>query len=121
MKFQPDSTRGPTITGYGPGWVAVNGQRHQGPLIVNSQTTWSPWECGGFDTLEAAHFSMLVALQPELVLFGSGEHLRFANPAWLQALYAQRIGVESMDTQAACRTYNFLAGEGRKVIAALLV
>jgi hypothetical protein len=47
--------------------------------------------------------------------------LRFPKPQWLAALYARRVGVETMDTQAACRTYNFLAGEGRKVVAALLL
>jgi uncharacterized protein len=56
-----------------------------------------------------------------LVIFGSGERIRFAQPQWLGALYAKRIGVETMDTQAACRTFNFLAGEGRRVVAALLL
>jgi len=60
-------------------------------------------------------------MQPELILFGSGERIRFPHPTCLQNLYARRIGVETMDTQAACRTFNFLAGEGRRVIAALLL
>ena len=55
------------------------------------------------------------------MLFGSGERIQFPPPQWLTALFGRRIGVETMDTQAACRTYNFLAGEGRKVVAALLV
>ncbi len=79
------------------------------------------WNCTGFDALQASHFEQLAALNPELVLFGSGERIRFPKPQWLQTLYARRIGVETMDTQAACRTYNFLAGEGRKVLAALLL
>ena len=58
---------------------------------------------------------------PELVIFGSGARLRFAQPQWLEALYLKRIGVETMDTQAACRTYNILAGEGRDVLLAVLI
>jgi uncharacterized protein len=121
MKLQPDATNGPSITGYGAGWVSVNGQKFTSNLFVNAQASSTLWPCPGFDGLLPAHFDMLAELQPELILFGSGERLRFPHPACLQGLYAKRIGVETMDTQAACRTFNFLAGEGRRVIAALLV
>ena len=63
----------------------------------------------------------LAELDPELVIFGSGVRLRFPRPEWLLDLMARRIGVETMDTAAACRTYNILAGEGRNVIVALLL
>ena len=56
-----------------------------------------------------------------LVLFGSGRRLRFPRPEWLRPLIERRIGVETMDTAAACRTYNVLGGEGRLVVAALLL
>lgn len=121
MKFQPDASHGPTVTGYGTGWIAVNGVRFETHLIVDSRTGSTPWPCNGFESLDASDFSICLARKPELVLFGSGSHIRFPKPQWLQALYAARIGVETMDTQAACRTYNFLAGEGRSVVAALLV
>lgn len=121
MKFQPDSTQGPTITGYGPGWVAVNGEQHTSSLFVNSQTGSAIWPCARFEDLQQAHFEIFLPMEPELILFGSGDRIRFPQPQWLHRLYAKRIGVETMDTQAACRTYNFLAGEGRKVIAALIV
>jgi uncharacterized protein len=121
MKMIPDALQGATITGYGPGWVAVNGAQHSGHLLVSSQGTSLPWVVRDFESLDASHFEALLALKPELVLFGSGSHIRFPQPHWLQSLYSQRIGVETMDTQAACRTFNFLAGEGRKVVAALLV
>jgi len=55
------------------------------------------------------------------VIFGSGSRIRFPQPAWLAPLIERRIGLETMDTQAACRTYNILSGEGRKVVAALLI
>jgi uncharacterized protein len=63
----------------------------------------------------------LLACKPELIVFGSGNKLRFAPPALMRSLMAARIGVETMDTLAACRTYNILAGEGRHVLAALLI
>lgn len=121
MKFLPDAIQGPSITSYGAGWVAVNGERFERPLWVDSASGARPWPCTGYEQLDASHFSMFLEMRPELILFGSGDRLRFPRPEWLAALYAQRIGVETMDTQAACRTYNFLVGEGRKVIAALLV
>ena len=64
---------------------------------------------------------MLAALEAEVVIFGSGSRIRFPPPAWLKPLIEKRLGLETMDTQAACRTYNILAGEGRNVIAALLL
>ena len=63
----------------------------------------------------------LAELRPELVIFGSGERLRFPKPEWQVGLMQRRVGLETMDIQAACRTYNILAGEGRKVAAALLI
>jgi uncharacterized protein len=121
MKFQPDSISGLTITGYGAGWVAVNGEKIQTHHIVGSGGVLRPWSCANFEDLSRTHFDALEELDPELIVFGTGERIRFPNPAWLQGLYAKRIGVETMDTQAACRTFNFLAGEGRRVVAALLL
>ena len=121
MKFQPDAAIGPSITGYGPGWVTVNGEKISSSLLVNSQASHSPWNCTAFEDLRANHFEQMVALEPELVIFGSGVRIRFPDPRWLEALYARRIGLGTMDTQAACRTFNFLAGEGRRVVAALLL
>ena len=121
MKLLPDAASGPSITGYGAGWVSVNGEKFTSHLFVNAQSGSTLWQCPGFDGLQAEHFDVFAALQPELIIFGSGERIRFPHPACLQGLYARRIGVETMDTQAACRTFNFLAAEGRRVIAALLV
>ncbi len=121
MKLQPDATNGPTITGYGAGWVDVNGQKFSSHLMVNAQSGASLWTCPGFESLLPEHFDLFADMQPELIIFGSGERIRFPHPSCLQNLYARRIGVETMDTFAACRTFNFLAGEGRRVIAALLL
>ena len=79
------------------------------------------WPCAHFEDLTPEQFAQLAPLEAELVIFGSGTRTRFAKPQWLQPLIARRIGVESMDTHAACRTFNILAGEGRHVIAALVL
>jgi uncharacterized protein len=121
MKLQPDAIQGPSITAYGPGWVAVNGEKHSTSIVISTATGCQPWSCTSFDALNAEHFDQFALMDAEMILFGSGDRIRFPHPKWLQALYAKRIGVETMDTQAACRTYNFLAGEGRKVVAALLL
>jgi len=121
MKFQPDAMQGPSITGYGAGWIEINGERFTRSLVISAMGHRAPWDCGPFEALNEAHFDALTALEPELVIFGSGDRIRFPKPQWLQSLYGQRIGVETMDTPAACRTYNFLAGEGRRVVAALLI
>lgn len=120
MKFQPDQF-GSAITGYGPGWIAVAGQRIPHSLVLHSDGRRSAWGPRHFDDLGAADFAPLAQGGPELVVFGSGERLRFPKPAWVRALIEAGIGIETMDTPAACRTYNILAGEGRRVVAALLV
>jgi uncharacterized protein len=121
MKLQPDRFDTLAITGHGPGWVAVNGEPVRHSLVVSAAGQLQDWDCARLEDLTEAHFERLLALRPELVIFGSGPRLRFVRPALLRPLIGQNIGVETMDTHAACRTYNILAGEGRRVVAALLV
>lgn len=121
MKFQPDAF-GTAITGYGPGWISVGGERIIHSVVLNGQTgARKAWDCARFEDLTPAHFEPLAKDRPELVIFGSGNRLQFPKPAWIRALIEAGVGVETMDTAAACRTYNILAGEGRRVVAALLV
>jgi len=121
MKLQPDKFDVPAITGYGPGWLAVDGERIESSVVISSRGQRLAWECRRFEDLTAEHFALLATLESELVIFGSGQRNRFPNPAWLQPLIARQLGLEAMDTAAACRTYNILAGEGRHVVAALLL
>ena len=121
MKFQPDHSSAQSITGYGPGWISVGAEKISHSLILGSSGLRLDWACARFEDLTPAHFAQLAELEAEVIVFGSGTRTRFAPPAWLQPLMAKRIGVESMDTQAACRTYNILAGEGRNVVVALLL
>ena len=108
------------FTGYGEGYVMVNGQRHEHNLVVLPDRIVTDWQPAGFDQLTAADFTRLAELAPEIVLLGTGARLRFPRPELTRALLEARIGLEVMDIQAACRTYNFLAAEERKVAAALL-
>lgn len=121
MKLHPDATQASSVTGYGPGWVSVNGEKIVSSVVINANGPSFPWDCSGFEALQASHFDRLAELDIEIVVFGSGPRIQFVRPEMLQGLYARRIGIETMDTQAACRTYNFLAAEGRKVVAALLL
>ncbi|MDD0838542.1 Mth938-like domain-containing protein [Curvibacter sp. HBC61] len=121
MKLQPDKYDVPSINGYGPGWIAIDGQKHHGSVVVSSQGEQFDWGATRFEDLNEGHFAQLAALDCEVVVFGSGLRNRFPPAAWLRPLMERRIGLETMDTQAACRTYNILAGEGRKVAAALLL
>jgi uncharacterized protein len=121
MKLQPDRSDAPTLTAHGPGWVAINNEKVESSVVVGSHGERFEWDCNRFEDLAAPHFEQLASLGAELIIFGSGSRIRFPQAAWLRALIEQRTGVETMDTPAACRTYNILASEGRHVIAALLV
>jgi uncharacterized protein len=121
MKLHPDKFDVPSITGYGPGWIGLNGEKITGSVVIGSRGERIEWRCASFGDLTTAHFDQLADLGAELVLFGSGQRLQFPQPVWLAGLANRRIGLEAMDTAAACRTYNILAGEGRHVVAALLL
>ncbi len=121
MKLQPDRSDAQTISGYGPGWVGVGSEKITHNVIICSRGDRIAWAAGGFDDLGAVHFEQLAGLEAEVVIFGSGPRIRFPRAAWLQPLMARRIGLETMDTAAACRTYNILAQEGREVAVALLL
>lgn len=108
------------FTGYGEGYVMVNRQRYAHSLVVLRDRLVTDWRPGGFDDLAAEDFSRLAETELEIVLLGTGARLRFPRPELTRALIEARIGLEVMDIQAACRTYNILAAEERKVAAALL-
>jgi len=121
MKLQPDTFDVQAITGYGPGWVGVNGERIQHSVIIASGGQRIAWPVQRFDELCAEHFAQLATVDAEVAIFGSGSRIRFPRPAWLAPLIEKKIGLETMDTAAACRTYNILAQEGRRVVVALLL
>lgn len=108
------------IRGYRQGTVIVNDHEIQHSVIVTPEQIlqWSPQS---FEELNLAHFMILKDLKPEIVLLGTGEHQHFPKPEITSPLLQQGIGVETMSTAAACRTYNIIVAEGRRVIAALLM
>ena len=120
MKLQPDQSDAQTISGYGPGWVGVGPERITHNVVLGSRGERLAW-AGSYEELAAEHFEQIAALKVEVVIFGSGPRIRFPRPDWIAPLAARRIGVETMDTAAACRTYNILAQEGRQVAVALLL
>ena len=112
------------FSGYGEGYVLVNGQRHEGgnddrSLIVMPDRILR-WDVAGFAELKETDFQVFLELDLEILLVGTGPKQRFPHPRLTQALLRKRIGVEAMDLQAACRTYNILMAEERRVAAALL-
>ncbi|OYV32934.1 MAG: hypothetical protein B7Z83_10200 [Thiomonas sp. 20-64-5] len=123
MKLQPDfNPDTQMVSAYGPGYVEVNGVRHTAACLFAPQQAPQPWGVGCVSALQSAHIEILLTdPPPELVLIGTGTHQHLLAPALMRQLIAQRIGWEVMDTAAACRTYNILAGEGRRVLAALII
>ena len=120
MKLQASSLSAlNTFSGYGEGFVLINGQRHEGSMIVMPERM-QPWDVAGFDALKEADFQVFLELKLEILLLGTGPQQRFPHPRLTRALAQRRIGVEVMDLQAACRTYNILMAEERNVAAALL-
>ena len=107
------------ITGYGAGYVAVNSLRYERNLIVTPREIIVDWQVTA--DLDDAAIEPIVTLAPQIVLVGTGRTTRFPAPSVLKRLIAAKIGYEFMDTQAACRTYNILLEEGRKVAAALIL
>ena len=121
MKMQADRMEGAqSIARHGPDGIAVGGVEWTESVVVPWQGGVRPWHAASFEALTEAHFRVLAELRPELVVFGSGPRLRFPKPALLRPLIDARIGVETMDTAAACRTFNVLLAEGRSVVAALV-
>lgn len=122
MKLHADQPQAwNTITGYGTNYIEINAKPYQHSLIVLPQTTVQPWDIQHFNDLTEAHFAWMATFQPEVVVLGSGNRLRFPHPRLIAPLIHIRIGVESMDLLAACRTDNILMAEGRRVLAALLL
>jgi uncharacterized protein len=108
-----------TITAYGDDYVMVNGQRRESSSLITPEQIL-PWSVARFQDLKEEDFTSLTSLGADIVLLGTGARQRFPHPRLTAALGAARIGLEVMDSKAACRTYNILVAEERKVALALL-
>jgi uncharacterized protein len=121
MKFHLSAGTGNAFTGHGADFVRLGIVEYRENIAVTPERIVTGWTAGGFDALTEADFAALIELEPEVVLLGTGASFRFPHPRLTRALTDAGIGVEVMDTPAACRTFNILAAEGRKVVAAVLV
>ncbi|MBU1214590.1 MAG: Mth938-like domain-containing protein [Gammaproteobacteria bacterium] len=110
-----------TFTGHGVGFVTVNDKRYEQAVVVTASTVRTDWHATDFASLTAEHFDYFLEMRPEVLLIGTGRKQQFAHPQLLQNLMRAGFGIEFMDTPAACRTYNILVAEDRKVVAAILL
>jgi uncharacterized protein len=122
MKLQLENPAGTNLVrSYCPGLLRIGERTHSTSLIVTATTIIAPWRPTTSHELTAADLEPLLGLAPAVVLLGTGARQQFPDVQVLRILHEQRIGVEVMDTSAACRTYNVLVTEGRSVAAALIV
>jgi uncharacterized protein len=110
-----------TVTAYDERGVEINAVRFDYSLAVMPEIPPVAWPAPSFEALTADHFAQLDAMQPDVVILGTGARQRFVHPRLTAQLAARHVGVECMDSHAACRTYNILMGEGRKVTLALII
>jgi uncharacterized protein len=122
VKLQSDPhSEANTITGYGDGYIEINKIPYSHAVLLSSDGEILEWAVKSFEELSAADFAQMASLKPELIIIGTGKRQRFPRPELLKTLIEARLGFEVMDSQAACRTYNILVGEGRQVLLALIV
>jgi uncharacterized protein len=122
MKFTLEgASRANLIRGYSPQEIRIGEQRLTASCIVTADTLIADWEPRSFAELQAAHLEKIMALQPELILLGTGPTQRFPPANVRAAVAARGIGLEIMDLGAACRTYNILVQEERRVAAGLFL
>lgn len=121
MKLHTSNTADLNLfTAYGDDFVAVNQEKYFGNLILLPESIMQDWTSATVATLTETDMEKLLALGTEIVLLGTGSRLRFPSSTLLRPFATAGIGLDVMNLQAACRTYNILAAEGRKVAAALL-
>jgi len=122
MKFSEEKPdEGYYITAYDQEQIVINGRSLRSSFVLAPDAVIEHWSVGSADELTENHFDSVLSLSPEIVLLGTGMVLRFPDVAIYAQIINQGIGVEVMDTGAACRTYNILLGEGRRVVAGLIL
>jgi len=122
MKFsQADSGDGHLIEGYESGLVLIDGKGYRRGLILTPDRIVTDWGPTNAADLTEEHIRALVALDPQVIVIGTGQRQVFPNPAVYVAAMRCGVGVEIMDTGAACRTYNIVMAEGRRIVAGLII
>lgn len=121
MQLDRDDADGNFIRNYSRGELLVAGRRYTEPVIVTTATVLTGWNPPAVGLMSIADLATALDTKPELILLGTGATQQFPSPQLMAAVLRQGVGLEVMDTAAACRTYNVLAAEGRAVVAALLL
>jgi uncharacterized protein len=122
MKLHPDAQSSlNTVTAYGDTFIDINAQRFEKSVLVQPEGPIETLALKAFIDMDEPFFAKLAETRPELVILGTGQKQRFPHPKLTRSLNEQRIGLESMTTAAAVRTYNILMAEGRKVLGAFLI
>lgn len=122
MKLHSTDTRQyQTITAYDESGVEINAVYFHHSLVVMPESAPQAWPVSSFEALTPEHFEPINAAAPDVVILGTGQRQRFIHPRLIASLAARRVGVECMDNKAACRTYNILMAEGRRVALALII
>lgn len=122
MKLSEDYTYGTNvIRAYSDGQVEINNASYNRSLIVGNTLLIQDWEITHIDQLQHEHWQQLIKLNPEVILIGTGERIIFPHPSTYAPAIESGIGVEFMDTGAACRTYNILLSEDRAVLAGIIL
>lgn len=121
MQINQEYGSGHRIRAYQPGQVRIDETTYERSIIVSQDELVVNWPPQSLDDLEGGHLQAILDLEPEVILLGSGVRQRFPEREILQQIMQTGIGVEVMETGAACRTYNILMAEGRRVAAALFL
>jgi uncharacterized protein len=121
MKFAQDCQQdGYVITSYDNSSICINGKSFSQSLIVAARQLEESWEIEAVESLQENHINQLLLFNPELIIIGTGNRLVFPAIEVYSAIIKRGIGIDFMDTGAACRTYNILISEGRDVVAGLI-
>ena len=122
MKFAQDSQEeGYVITAYDDNSVSINGKKFSQSLVVAGTQLHESWDIADIKLLNSGHIELVLSFQPELIIIGTGSSLIFPAVEIYSGIIEHGIGVDFMDTGAACRTYNILMSEGRDVVAGLIL
>jgi len=109
------------ITGYDLNWVEVNQELHHSSLIVTPTQLLLEWSVKSIKDIKENSFEAIESLNVEIILLGTGNIQEHLEPRLLEYFSKKNMAVESMNNQSACRTYNILANEERKVLLALML
>jgi len=120
MRFSQDTSAGNSIQAFRPGEIIFNERKINGSVIITADEIIE-WQPQHFDAVTAGHIQLLADYQPEIVILGTGRHQQFPAPHYTAGLLTRGIGVEIMNTDAACRTFNVLLSEDRRVVAAMIL